>query len=102
MLEACICSTDPEKKVTAVTLLTIVLHLSLVFCLKSLKLSSTIISWIIWNLILFPQIMDFDALGLLVTYSPISLFYDLLPLGMTLDISNAFFLSYLSLNFFLL
>src|ERR1044072_3297985 len=53
------------------------------YCLKFLKLSSTLISWIIWSLILFSLIpsMAFDVRGQLVTYSPILLIYGLLPLG---------------------
>src|ERR1700755_1486545 len=54
-----------------------------VFCLKFLKPSSTLISWIIWSLILFSLItsMAFDVRGQLVTYSPILLINGLLPLG---------------------
>src|ERR1044072_9223700 len=53
------------------------------FYLKFLKLFSTLISWIIWSLILFSLItsMAFDARGQLVTYFPILLMYGLLPLG---------------------
>ena len=88
MLEACICSADPEKKVVALTLLTIDLKLSLVFCLKFLKLSPTLISWIIWSLILFSQItsMAFGGRGQLVTYFPILLIYGLLPLGISVSL----------------
>src|ERR1700755_2902024 len=72
-----------RKKVAALTLPTIHLYLLLVFCLRSLKLSSTLISWIIWSLILFSQIIsiDFDSRGQLVTNFTILLIYDLLTLG---------------------
>ena len=49
------------------------------------KIFATLISWIIWSLILFSLItsMAFDARDQLVTYSPILLIYGFLPLGIS-------------------
>lgn len=86
MLEVHICLTNPKKKLAALIHPIIFLQFSLVFYLKSLKLSSTLTSLIIRSLILFfifiiISMTSKDQGQLLMSFMSLILIYSLLPLG---------------------